>query len=319
MARHWGLDFVTLELIATAAEEGSISRAARQTHLALAAASRRITDFERRVGVEMFERQARGVRVTAGGQAILNRIQQLLAGVNSLSGTVDDIRHGATEHLRLLANSSVIAEFLPELLARFIALHPHVRVEVEELSSSEIVRAVSERRGSIGALWSDVDTRALEVAPFGEDELMLVVPYGHALSRRRSAKFADTLAFDYVMFETASPLYVWLRREAARLNSPLKGRIQVRGFDAMCRMVEAGLGIGVVPRRAGEGYAKSMRIALVDLREPWVHRKFCVVYRNAAELAPIERSFLSFIEGEWSRRARRGQRRHARENALGTA
>lgn len=310
MARHWGLDFLTIELIAAAAEEGSISRAARRTRLALAAASRRISDFEQRVGMRVFERQARGVRVTAAAQPLLIRIQSLLAGIGSLSGAIEDMHHGVTDHLRLLANSSVIAEFLPELLGRFTAAHPQVRVEVEELSSSEIVRAVIERRGSVGALWADVGTRGLVATPFGEDELVLVVPRQHPLARRRAVRFAETLQFDYVLFEAASPLYLWLTREAARLSSVLKGRIQVRGLDAVCRMVEAGLGIGVVPRRAAESFARSMRIVPVNLREPWVRREFCIVYRSADELAPVERNFLSFAEQEWSRRAslKRGRR-----------
>lgn len=304
MARSWPLDFVTIELIAAAAEEGSISHAARRSHLALAAASRRISDFEKRVGMRVFEREARGVRVTAVAEPLLVRIQALLAAYGSLSGAVEDIHHGVTDHLRLLANSSVIAEFLPALLASFTAENPHVRVEVEELSSLEIVQAVLRRRGSIGALWSDVGTHGLVAVPFGEDELVLVVPRRHALARRRSVRFADTLKFDYVMFDPASPLYLWLTREAARLNSLLKGRIQVRGLDAVCRMVEAGLGIGVVPRRAAESFGKSMSIVLVGLREPWARRQFCIVYRNAEELAPVERRFLGFAERHSSQYAK---------------
>jgi DNA-binding transcriptional LysR family regulator len=311
MARHWGLDFITIELIAAAAEEGSISRAAKRTHLALAAASRRISDFEQRVGMRVFERQARGVRVVDVAQPLLNRIQSLLAGLGGLSNAVEDIQHGVTDHLRLLANSSVIAEFLPELLGRFTATHPHVRVAVEELSSSEIVQAVIERRGSIGALWADVGTRGLVATPFGEDELVLVAPRHHPLARRRVVSFAETLPFDYVMFDTASPLYLWLTREAGRLGSVLKGRIQVRGLDAVCRMVEAGLGIGVVPRRAAESFARAMRIALVRLREPWVRRQFCIVYRGVSELAPVELAFVSFVEKEWSSRARPKRRRRS--------
>lgn len=303
MARHWGLDFLTIEVIAAAAEEGSISRAAKRTHLALAAASRRISEFEQRVGMRVFDRQARGVRVTEAAEPLLNHIQALLAGHGRLSAAVEDVHRGVTDHLRLLANSSVIAELLPELLAGFIAKHPHVRVEVEELSSSDIVRDVIERRGSIGALWADVGTRGLVATPVGEDELLLVVPQEHPLAGRRSVRFVDTLGFDYVMFETGSPLYLWLTREAGRLGSVLKGRIQVRGLDAVCRMVEAGLGIGVIPRRAAEAFAKSMRVRLVKLREPWVRRQFCIVYRSVAELAPVERSFLSLAERQWSRRA----------------
>jgi DNA-binding transcriptional LysR family regulator len=294
--RNLPLDFVTIELIAAAAEEGSISRAARRNHLALAAASRRITEFEQRVGMRVFERQARGVRVSPVAEPLLARIQALLAAYGNLVGAVEDVHHGLTDHLRLLANSSVITEFLPALLASFTTEHPHVRIEVEELSSSDIVQAVLQRRGSIGALWADVGTRGLETVPFGQDELVIVVPRRHPLTRRRSVRYEDTLRFDYVMFDTASPLYLWLAREATRLNSLLKGRIQVRGLDAVCRMVEAGLGIGVVPRRAAESFARSMAISLVRLREPWARRQFCIVCRDAAELAPIERSFLAFAQ-----------------------
>lgn len=312
--RRLGLDLVTLELIATAAAEGSISRAAALSHLALAAASHRISEFERRLGGRVFERQARGVRITPVGQAVLSRIQLVLAGVNSLSAIVPDIRMGVTDHLRLLASSAAIAEFLPERLARFIAAHPHVQVEVEELSSTDIVRAVIERRGNIGALWGNVDTRGLIAAPLGEDELVLVVPRDHLLARRRAVRFADTLDFDYVTFEASSQFYLWLSREASRLNTVLKGRIQVRGFDALCRMAAAGLGIGIVPRRPAEDFAKSMRIAIVELREPWVRRRYSVVYRSAAELARVERTFISFIEDEWLRHQRPGNRKGSRHS-----
>lgn len=308
MAKRWGLDFVTLELIAAAAEEGSISSAAKRTHLALAAASRRITDFERHIGVRVFERQARGVGMTPAGRPVLNRIQSLLADVNSLSGTVEDIRNGVTEHLSLLANTSVIMQFLPEVLACFVAARPHVRVEVEEMVSSDIVRAVVERRGVVGITWRDMDLRGLVSVPFGEDELTVIVPRRHALAKRRSVRFVETLAFDFVAFETGSSLYLWFRREAGRLNRALRARIQVRGFDAMCRMVEAGLGIGIAPRGATQGFTKSMAIRLIKLDEPWAYRRFSVVYRSAEELAPVERGFVSFIEDEWPRsRLNRGK------------
>jgi len=305
MTKRWGLDFLTIELIAAAAEEGSISRAAKRTHLALAAASRRISDFEQRLGIRVFERQARGVRVTAAAEPLLIHIQSLLAGLATLSSVVEDVHHGVTDHVRLLANSSVIVELLPELLAKFMAENPQIRVEVEQLSSSEIVRAVMERRGGIGALWGDVGTRGLVATPFGEDELLLVVPRGHALAGKQSVRFLETLAFDYVLFEATSPLYLSLSREAGRLGAALKGRIRVRELDAVCRMVEAGLGIGVMPRRAAQTFAKAMRIKLVALREPWARRQFCIVYRSTGELVPVERKFVSFVEREWSRRDRR--------------
>jgi DNA-binding transcriptional LysR family regulator len=124
------------------------------------------------------------------------------------------------------------------------------------------------------------------------------------LARRRAVRFGDTLDYDYVKFEASSQFSLWLSRQASRLNMVVKGRIQVRGFDALCRMAAAGLGIGIVPRRPAEDFSKSMRIAIIELREPWVRRRFNVVYRNRDELASVERTFLSFIEDDWLRHQR---------------
>jgi len=291
--RYPGLDLVTMELIAAAAEEGSITRAALRTHLALAAASRRISDFEHRTGVQVFERKARGVRVTVEAEPLLARIRAVLAAAQHLHGAMEDARRGVSDHVRLLANSYVIGECLPSMLQRFRASHPNVRVEIEERSSLDIVEAIVQRRASLGLLWADVNTHGLATLPLGEDELTLIVPVQHPLARRGAVRFADALEHEFVMFEDTSPVTLLLWREAARLGASVRGRVQLRGLDAVCRMVEAGLGIGIVPRRAAQSFAKSMSIASVILREGWAERRLIIAYRSEHELAPLEHSFIA--------------------------
>lgn len=287
-------DVRTLELICAAAETGSISRAAARAHLALAASSRRIAEFEAQTGVPLFERHARGVRLTAEGRVLLARIQLALGGMDGLAATIEDLKGGAREHLALLACDSAITQFLPRVLRDFLAEYPRARVTIEERRSNDIMRAVFERQRNLGIVWSDMDLQGLVTAPFAKDELVLVVPAGHALARRRSVRFIEALAQDFVCLEAESPVHLWLQREASRVNRTLRARIHVRSFDAVCRMVECGLGVGVVPRLAAEGFVQSMAIAVVGLREPWVQRNLTLIHRGPEELGPMERRFLAF-------------------------
>lgn len=294
MRSKWRPDFTTLNLIALAADKGSISSAAERMHLALAAASRRIAEFERDAGITVFKRHARGITVTAAGATLVARLRHVLDGVDSLADTLEDIKSGVTEHLKILACDAAIIQFLPGILKKFVASAPHVRVELEEMRSTDIALAVAERRGGLGIIWGDVDTRGLTSEPFRHDELALIVPAGHPFARRRSVHFVETLNFDFVCLEAESPIYAALRREAAKLNRQLRARIQVRGFDALCRMVEAGLGVGIVPRNVALSIAQPMAVVMVGLREPWAARELCIVYRDAEELTRVERQFVRF-------------------------
>lgn len=308
LRKHWGLDFVTLELIVAAAETGSISSAAKRNHLAVAAASRRITEFEQRIGVQLFAREPRGVRLTNSGYATLSAIRVLLADANGLARAVEGARLGVTEHLRLLANNAAIATVLPLPLARFSDAHPTVRVELEESATPDTVRAIEERRASIGAVWSALDPRGLTSTPLGTDDLVLIVPRRHPLAGRRRIALVETLAHDFVLFETLSPIYQLLSVEAGRTNHVLKGRVTVRGFYAMSRMVEAGLGMGVVPQRLATQMVRAMDFVVLRLADRWARMEFSLVYRSRDELAPIEREFVDVAVALAGRRPDRAER-----------
>ena len=294
MAIKWRADILTLNLIASAAKEGSISRAATLGNLALAAASRRIADFERNVGVKIFLRHARGISLTPAGALLIERLQLVLYDIIGLDDTIEDLRSGVTEHLSIRACDAAITQFLPGVLKEFVSAFPNVRIELEEMRSSEIVRAAGDRRQGLGVIWSDVETRGLVTSSFREDELSLVVPSGHPFARRKSVRFVETLSHEFVCLEDESPIYLLLRREAVKLGRMMRTRIQVRGFDTLCRMVEAGLGIGVVPLGVARSSARSMAISALEIREPWTRRDLCIVFREEAGLSSVERGFVAF-------------------------
>ena len=124
----------------------SITRGAAQEHLALAAASKRLSDLESRLGVQLFERRARGVEPTEAGRALVRHIRSLHASLYALETEVMEFSRGIKGHLRIASNTSAIAECLPPYLVEFSQAHGQIRISLEDLTSAEVQAAVAEGR-----------------------------------------------------------------------------------------------------------------------------------------------------------------------------
>lgn len=291
-------DLTTLALFIAAARQGSISAGARQSHLAVGAASKRISDLESTLGTPLLYRNASGVSLTDAGQACLAHAQRVLQEVEQLAGTLSDFAGGVRGQVRIAANTSSITQFLPEDLATFMRAHPAVRIDLQEQNSSEIAAAVAENRADVGIVADRTPLRGLQSMPYRQDELVLVAPAGHPLSRRRRVAFADTLDFDYVGLPANTSLAMRLAEAGARLDKPIRLRIQVRSFDAICRMVAATGGIGLLPRIAAEPHARSMRLRLISLADDWARRELLLVVRDVEVLTVAARLLVAHLRAD---------------------
>jgi DNA-binding transcriptional LysR family regulator len=191
-------DLVTIRLAVSCAQTGSLTAAARGSHLALAAASRRIRELEDALGESLFERHARGLTPTAAGQVFMKHGLALLQTMELLGGELADLRQGLSRHIRLCASTAAINQFLPPLLAQYAALHPQVRVDVEEQVSGAVAATLREGRADVGIFVEGPDTTGLDVQDFRRDELVLVLPAGHRLAGKTPVAFADTLDEEWI-------------------------------------------------------------------------------------------------------------------------
>ncbi len=274
------LDLVSLSLFAHVVHTGSISQGAERARLAVGAASKRITDLEAALGTQLFERHSRGVKLTVAGQALHRHAQRILTDVDQLEADLSDYASGIVGVVRLWANTSAITQFLPAGIAGFTAANPGIRIELEERNSSEAVLAVLDGRADIGIFAERTPPLGLRTVAYRSDRLVLVVPEGHPLAGRKRLRFTEALDHEFVSLPSGTSLAERLREEAEALGRRLKLRIQVRSFDAMCQMVAAGLGIGVLPDAAVKPYLRAMGLRQIDLSDPWVHRQLLIGARD---------------------------------------
>ena len=297
------LDFTDLRLFLSVAEAASITRGAARANMTLASASERIRHMEEGLGTALLERGRRGVSLTPAGRALLHHAQLMLQQVEQMRGELAKYAGGLKGHVRLLANTSALSEFLPEALKGFLVDNPGIDLDVEERPSYDIVRAVAEGFADVGIVADIADLGGLEAFPFATDRLVLVMPKQHPLASRRGLSFRDLLDHDFVGMAGSSALQQHLGQHALQSGRPLKLRVRLNSFDAICRMVENGVGLAVIPETAARRSRRSMAIRVSHLLDPWSRRQLSICVRRLEQLPAQARQLVQHLR----RLAPRGQ------------
>ncbi|AQW31078.1 LysR substrate-binding domain-containing protein [Ralstonia syzygii subsp. celebesensis] len=288
-------DLTDLRLFLHTAESGSITAGAERAHLTLASASARIRGMEAALGVPLLTRNRRGAETTAAGRTLVHHARVVLQQMERMRGELGEYARGLKGYVRLLSNTAAMTEFLPETLSAFLAMHPEVDIDLEELVSHEIVEAVAQGRADIGIVNDAVDLSGLETFPFRHDRLVLVTARGHPLAERREIAFVETLQEDFVGLTGDNALQAYLAGHAARAGHRLKYRVRLRSFDAVCRMVERNVGVGVIPEHAGIRLQRSMAIRRVRLTDAWATRLLRICVRRFDDLPVYARQLIEHL------------------------
>ncbi|MFY3384840.1 LysR family transcriptional regulator [Paracidovorax sp. MALMAid1276] len=292
------LDPVSLRLFVAVMEESTIAAAAAREHMAASAVSRRLADLEETLRVALFTRSNKGTEPTAAAFALLHLARGVLNDLDGIATQMREYGTGVRGHVRVVANISAITQFLPAGLQSFMALHPQVDVRLQEQISSAIAQSVAENAADVGILNEGHYGERVTLLPYRTDELVLVVPTGHALARRKSVPLTDALPYDFVGAHPGSAINKQLIRAAAATGLPLRLRIQVTSYDALCLMVNAGLGVGVLPRGSARLYQGTLNLRTVSLNEPWAQRRLALCVRSEESLSTVARLLVEHLRAQ---------------------
>jgi DNA-binding transcriptional LysR family regulator len=285
------LDPITLRLFVAVLEANAIARAAAREHIAPSAASRRLAELEDQLQVELFTRSNRGSTPTAAAYALLHMARGVLNELDGIATQMKDYAHdggkGLRGHVRVMANISSITQFLPAQLQSFLSQHPHVDVRLQERVSTDIARAVADNEADIGLLNHGSYGDRIGLRPYRSDRLAVVVPQGHVLARQRKLGLAQVVAHDLIGMHADSALNHLITRAAADQGLQPRLRMKVTGYDALCLMVAAGLGIGILPEGSARIYMGTLPLRCIRLAEPWAERQLMLCVRSQDALSPV--------------------------------
>ncbi|MBB3459195.1 DNA-binding transcriptional LysR family regulator [Rhizobium sp. BK313] len=282
-------DLLSLKLFVAVCEHRNISRAADAENIAASAISKRISLLEGMLNTSLFFRSNKGLELTPAAYALLHHARVILRDLDQMESELIDHAEGLRGQIRLAASLSTIVQYLATDIRDFLTMHPGLRIDLDEGLSQEVVRAVSENAADIGVFGGNALVAGLKVFPYHSDRLVVIMPPDHELSHAKTLKFAEVAEHDLVGPQPGSYLNSLVLRAAADLSHPLRLRIRVNGFEPARSMVEAKLGIALVPEHHAARYVTSGPLVSVPLDEDWAVRHWKICVRDAESLpAPVQ-------------------------------
>jgi DNA-binding transcriptional LysR family regulator len=292
-------DMTDFRLFIQIAESNSLRKGADLAFLSAPAASARISNLEARTATKLLVRSSKGVTLTLAGQAFFHHAKLILSQVESLKGDIEAYANSIKGHLRIAANPLVIMEFLPRLLRGYIATHPDVRLDLRELFSSEIVRWVTAGNSDIGIILGNIRTETLEVLSCWETKLCFISALDHPLAGLTKVSFAEAFQYEFVDFPEDTPPYRPVHQAADGLGMRVRVRVRAVSYASFCRLVEAGIGIGICPEPSVRRAAQSMSIAVIPIDDENATVTASLCARRFKALPSFARDFVTLLMNDW--------------------
>lgn len=293
------IDPVTLRLFIAVLDSGTIAGAAEREHIAPSAVSKRLSDLESFLGAMLLQRSNRGIEATAAGLELLGLARSVLNDLDDIYSRLKEHACGARGLVRVCANLSVITEFMPASMHSFLTKFPHIEIQLQERISAGVLEGVASNAADVGlCVHGNSHVDSMVALPYRRDELVVIAPADHPLAALPNVAIAQTLPFDYVGMHTGSYINQQLLKAAYEFGMPFRCRIQVTSFDAVGLMVEAGMGLALVPRVIGERYSRLGGLRVLTLTEAWARRELRIFVRSLGGLPIAARLFVDHLRGE---------------------
>lgn len=283
--RRINFDLQQLQAFVAVADRQGFRAAAQDIHLSPAALSRRIDRLEQLLGARLFQRTTRDVRLTRVGEAFLSRAR---AALDDLEAAVLGIHEISSRHAGRVTVACVPSgadTFMPRAIATFARQMPHVRIRVMDEGMNEVAAAVQSGEADFGFGFRAAPEAGLHFDALWDDPYVLALRRDHPLARRRRIVLADLAAERWVSVARTSGNRQLLDdyfSEAHRLPAPW---LEVSHVATLLAMVEAGLGVGMVPSMAlGRGHAGLKGMVVQDARPA---RQMGLLRLEGARLKPV--------------------------------
>ncbi|WP_321346917.1 LysR family transcriptional regulator [Halopseudomonas oceani] len=286
-----------LRLFIAIAECQSLTHGAERAFLAPSSASHRIKMLEASLGTVLLHRRSRGVELTRAGEIFLRHARQVFARLEQMHSDLAPFAEGVQGHVRLWANTHAIHSYLPNDLAAFLAEHPQVSVNLEEHTSADILAGVARGDAEIGIVAGYDDYQEVDLVPYRADRLVLITDPGHRLATAGSLAFAQVIGEPFVMLHAGSAIHTFTMNTASNMGSHLNVRVQVNSFEAVCRMVAAGVGVGLVPREAVK-LSGRQPVSIIEVEDGWAQRDLKICTSSKAPVSSFARALIDHLLAE---------------------
>ena len=308
------VDLFTLKLFLTVIEERQVGRAAVRENIAASAATKRIQDLEEIVGVQLLERNPRGVIPSAAGLALAHHLVRIFSAFEDVRRDLDELSEGMGGTIRVASTGNIIFQHLSDEVAEFARNFPLVEIDLKEGTNPEVFRSVASGEVDVGVFVAvpELVESEIEGLEYRTDRIIAVVPVGHPLAKRQHVKIADLLAHNFIAIFPYTSLMARVRQAAADAGVAFRPKYRVNNVYAAAGLVRVNQGVTVQPDHMLTPQDLES-VCTVPLDEPWARRRLLVATPPGRDPSAATRNFITQLisRAVWEAARHKGAGRRA--------
>ena len=296
-------DLADLRAFVAVAELNSFRAAAESIHLSQPALSRRVEKLEAALGIRLFDRTTRSVSLTAVGRDFSKKARALLDDLEDSLLSMRGVASSQVGEVVIACIPSAVYYFLPQVLKEYHAQYPRIRVRILDDGANAVLESVTRGEADFGISIIGTQEPEIEFQSILSESFVVACRSDHPLAVKRQVTWAELDQYDYMTVDKSSGNRLLLDNALATANARPSWRYEARHISTLVGMVEAGLGIAVVPRLSMP-MGKHPTLVSIPLADPSVERTVGLIRRRGRELSPSARQLYQMIEQTWPRRLR---------------
>jgi len=290
-----------LELFKVVAEKKSFSNASEVLHISQPAISQQIQFLEEELGVKLFHRTTRKVSLTDEGKLLYHYAIQICNLFADAEKNLSEFSGVVRGNLTIGASQTIGEYFLPKFIGSFKELYPQVNITIDIFNTQHIIKAVHDQTLDLGLVEGHVDTEGLNVNPFLDDELLVIVNPNHPLASQKFVTFDQLSLFPFVLREKGSGTRQVMEDALTKAGWDLENLsviMELGSTEAVKSAVEANLGISILSERTVQKELQFKTIKALRIEGLKIMRKFYVITSAKKYSTLAMEQFLNFISGE---------------------
>ena len=284
-----------LEIFHAVAETGSISACAERMHISQPAISRQLKEFESRLGVALFERMPRGMRLTEAGELLRDYATRLFEIAHTAQAAVRELAEATHGHLAIGASNTIGTYILPRLLAMFRVRHPDIQISMFVGNTEQVSQGVADMRFALGFIEGPLHVVDLQVERFRDDEIVPVASPNHPLARKKRLAVTDFSGQPLLMREPGSGTRELTETALSQLGIRPGRVVEFGNAEAIKQAAIHGGGIAFLPRVSMPRELAAGDLVVLPIGDLTIRRSLSVIRRTTGYLAPVAKEFLSLL------------------------
>lgn len=290
------MELFQLQSFQAVASLGGFTRAAEAMHLTQPAVTRQIASLEKELHTRLFDRLGKTVKLTTAGEALLKYAESIMRLEKEAKQAISDIGSGAAGRLTLGASSTIATYVLPSILKRYHSEFPKIEIAVHTGISAQVLEMVLSNVVDIGLVTSVAKDDTLQSLDLGDYDTCVVTPPEHPLAFRESISAADLANSPLILMESGTNLRTYVDRLLNAAGVEEQVTMELDNVEAIKRMIEAGLGISMLPRVSINAEIESGRLVALPLADlPTANRQMRLTYRKDKYLNAAMKAFIDLL------------------------